>query len=65
MTDMIYTVIRDTAPEQGGKSVRVRDIVERCVSKGFTPDQVNACIEEYEELNVWQVNTAKTYLTFI
>lgn len=32
---------------------------------GFKPDQVQECIEEYEELNVWQVNAARTRITVI
>lgn len=53
------------APSRGVKSVKVTDVMEQCTSKGFKPDQVDACIEEYEELNVWQVNQAHTKITFI
>ena len=65
VTDQIYAVIREMAPEKGGKSIKVNEVMEQCVSKGFKPDQIDECIEEYEELNVWQVNAAKTRLTFI
>ncbi|XP_076435363.1 DNA replication licensing factor mcm7-like [Babylonia areolata] len=66
VTDQIYAVIREMAPEKGGgKSIKMSDVNEQCLSKGFKPDQIEACIEEYEELNVWQVNSAKTRLTFI
>ncbi|XP_014667291.1 PREDICTED: DNA replication licensing factor mcm7-like isoform X2 [Priapulus caudatus] len=65
VTDQIYSVIRDIIPEKGAKSLKMADVMERCTSKGFKPDQVNECIEEYEELNVWQVNTARTRVTFI
>lgn len=40
-------------------------VVERCTNKGFTPAQVDECVEEYEELNVWQVNQTRTTLTFV
>ncbi|KAK7090570.1 DNA replication licensing factor mcm7-like [Littorina saxatilis] len=65
VTDQIYAVIREMAPEKGGKSIKMSDVMEQCTSKGFKPDQIDECIEEYEELNVWQANTAKTRLTFI
>lgn len=65
VTDQIYAVVREMAPEKGGKSIRMSDVMELCTTKGFKPDQIDACIEEYEELNVWQVNTARTRLTFI
>jgi len=41
------------------------DARQRTLAKGFTIDQFNACIDEYEELNVWTVNETKTRLTFI
>lgn len=39
--------------------------MERCCTKGFKPDQIDKCIEEYEQLNVWQVNQTRTKITFI
>ncbi|XP_067668425.1 DNA replication licensing factor mcm7-like [Haliotis asinina] len=65
VTDQIFAVIREMAPAKGVKSVKVSDILEQCTSKGFKPDQVDACIDEYEELNVWQVNNARSRLTFV
>lgn len=59
----IFHLIRELAGEK--KTVKVSDILERCTSKGFKPDQVNDCIEEYEALNVWQVNQTRTQITFI
>jgi len=65
VTDKIFAIIREMAPSKGVKSVKVSDVVEQCTTKGFKPDQVDACIEEYEELNVWQVNQAHTKITFV
>ena len=65
VTDKIFAIVREMAPSKGVKSVKVTDVMEQCTSKGFKPDQVDACIEEYEELNVWQVNQAHTKITFI
>jgi DNA replication licensing factor MCM7 len=62
VTDKIYAFIRDIAD---GKTLKMQDIRERCTNKGFKPDQIDKCIEEYEELNVWQVNQAKTKITFV
>lgn len=59
----IFQLIRELAAEK--KTVKVSDILDRCTSKGFKPDQVNDCIEEYEALNVWQVNQTRTQITFI
>lgn len=51
--------------ESGGKTVKMTDAVERCASRGFRPNQIEEAIEEYEELNVWQVNQARTKITFV
>ncbi|GFR95413.1 DNA helicase [Elysia marginata] len=67
-TDQIYQIIREMVPADAGRgvrSVKLSDVTELCASKGFKPDRVMACIEEYEDLNVWQVNTARSRLTFI
>ncbi|XP_063223755.1 DNA replication licensing factor Mcm7 [Bacillus rossius redtenbacheri] len=63
VVDRIFAVVRELAGD--AKTVRLSEVVERCTSKGFKPDQVEECIEEYEELNVWQVNQARTKLTFV
>ena len=67
-TDAIFQIIRDMAPSDGTDavaSVRIADARQRCVAKGYTPDQFDEAVEEYESLNVWLLNAAKTRLTFI
>lgn len=62
-TNKIYDIIKELAGED--RVAKVPDIMNRCTSKGFKPDQVNKAIEEYEELNVWQVNQARTKITLV
>lgn len=45
--------------------VKVSDVMERCTTKGYKPDQVDECLEDYEKLNVWQVNQTRTEIMFI
>lgn len=61
--DKIYSVICELAAEN--KMVKVADVMERCASKGYNPNQVEECLEEYEELNVWLINQARTQITFV
>ena len=61
----MFQSIKEMLPEKGNRVLKYNDVVERCTQKGFNPDQVDECIEEYEELNVWQVNQARTKITFI
>jgi DNA replication licensing factor MCM7 len=63
VNDQIFAIIRELAGDS--KTVKIQDVLEKCVSKGHNRDQVDSCIEEYEELNVWQVNQTRTKITFI
>ncbi|KAL5290037.1 MCM7 family protein [Megaselia abdita] len=62
-SDKIFALVRELAGAD--KMVRLIDVMERCTTKGFKPDQVDKCVETYEELNVWQVNQNRTKITFI
>lgn len=62
-SDKIFELVRELAGSN--KTVKIADVMERCTTKGYKPDQVDKCIEEYEELNVWQVNQTRTKVTFI
>lgn len=61
--DVIFATVRELA--SGGRSVRFSEAEQRCISRGFTPAQFQAALDEYEELNVWQVNTSRTRITFV
>lgn len=61
--DVIFATVRELVSE--GRSVPFSEAEQRCVSRGFTPAQFQAALDEYEELNVWQVNTARTRITFV
>uniref|UniRef100_A0A673WCM4 DNA replication licensing factor MCM7 n=1 Tax=Salmo trutta TaxID=8032 RepID=A0A673WCM4_SALTR len=69
--DVIFSLLRELATEgvkgRGGAGglVRMAEAEQRCVSRGFTPAQFQEALEEYEELNVWQVNQARTRITFV
>jgi len=69
--DVIFSLVRELATEgatgRGGAGgvVRMAEAEQRCVSRGFTPAQFQEALEEYEELNVWQVNQARSRITFV
>lgn len=60
---LIYELIRDLAGDR--QTIKISDVMERCTTKGFKPDQVDKCMDEYETLNVWQVNQTRTNITFV
>jgi DNA replication licensing factor MCM7 len=43
----------------------MREVRDRVFAKGFTEHQLEACIQEYEDLNVWQVEANGTVLRFV
>lgn len=43
----------------------MQEVYEQCINKGFSRDEVDKTIEEYERLNVMQQNQARTTLIFI
>lgn len=61
--DRIFSLIRELAG--GNKTVKLSEVREACATKGFQAGQVDACLDEYEQLNVWQVNQARTTITFV
>ncbi|VDM18138.1 unnamed protein product [Hydatigera taeniaeformis] len=62
--DLIYQVVRELL-SAGDGTTRLADVMERCATKGFTPAQVNEVVDAYENLNVWQLNMARTRLTAV
>lgn len=67
-SDVIFSLVRELATEgRGGAGglVRMAEAEQRCVSRGFTPAQFQEALEEYEELNVWQINQARSRITFV
>merc|ERR1719242_304127 len=63
--DRIYDVIREMVPIGSQATLKVGEIKERCTSKGFKPDQIDDAIAEYERLNIFHVNDARTKITFV
>ncbi|XP_059850500.1 DNA replication licensing factor MCM7 [Hypanus sabinus] len=63
--DVIFATIREMVADTTTRTIKYSEAEQRCISKGFTPAQVEAALEEYEELNIWQVNQARTKITFV
>uniref|UniRef100_T2MG55 DNA replication licensing factor MCM7 n=1 Tax=Hydra vulgaris TaxID=6087 RepID=T2MG55_HYDVU len=61
--DAIYGLIREIAGLES--YVKVDQAKQRCLTKGFTPDQFEACLRDYENLNIWLLNKARTRITFV
>uniref|UniRef100_A0A8V5HBC7 DNA replication licensing factor MCM7 n=1 Tax=Melopsittacus undulatus TaxID=13146 RepID=A0A8V5HBC7_MELUD len=62
-SDAILGALRDLGGGRG--AVPYSEALERCLAKGFTPAQLQGALQEWEELNVLQVNAARTRITFV
>lgn len=65
-TSAIFRIIKDKALSSGkGAQVEITDVTQPVLMKGFTQEELAACLNEYADLNVWQLNADKTRLAFI
>ena len=73
VTDQVFACVKEMLNEalasgdsdKGERSLAIADVIERCTAKGFRPGDIEECLEEYEDLNIWQINSARTRLMFI
>jgi DNA replication licensing factor MCM7 len=61
----IFTILRDYASVSGSKEVELQLAEAMVIRKGFTAQQLQSCLEEYEALQVIQVNRTRTHIYFI
>ena len=50
---------------EGTNMAKIADIMDRCIAYGFKPDEINEVIDEYAEMNVWQINDARTKISIV
>lgn len=65
VTSRIYSIIRDYAANHGLTTINYSDIEPLVLKRGFRTEQLTACIQEYEELNVWVLSSNKAKLSFV
>jgi DNA replication licensing factor MCM7 len=63
VTTAIYDKIMAIAA--GAKALRISDVRASVLQSGYTQANLDQTLDTYERLGVWQVNPAKTKLTFL
>jgi DNA replication licensing factor MCM7 len=58
----IFHIIRDYATLSESKEVEISTLTAMVLRKGFTNQQLQSCLEEYEALQVLQVNRNRTHV---
>ena len=61
----VFHVIRDYSAVSGNKNVELKLCEAMVLRKGFTVQQLESCLEEYEALNVIQINRTRTHVQFL
>lgn len=61
----VFNIIRDYATTSNASHVEMRLAEAMVIRKGFTTQQLQACLEEYEALEVIQVNQSRTQIHFV
>ena len=59
--------VSDKARSQNKQTFPCRydDVLPRVLARGLKKSQLDECLREYEELNVWVLNPGKTKVRFI
>ena len=52
--DAIYQIIVNFMTQRRLEEVKISEVEPQIRAKGFTEEQLKACIAEYEDINVWQ-----------
>ncbi|NXP71293.1 MCM7 factor, partial [Ramphastos sulfuratus] len=64
--DAIFAALRELAGAGGvPRKVPHAEALQRCLAKGFTAAQLEEALQELEELNVLQLNAARSRITFL
>ncbi|NXR07497.1 MCM7 factor, partial [Semnornis frantzii] len=64
--DAIFAALRELAGAGGvPRKVPHAEALQRCLAKGFTAAQLEEALRELEELNVLQLNAARSRITFL
>jgi len=61
----IFNIIRDYSTHSGSREVELKLCEAMVLRKGFTAQQLQSCLEEYEALQVIQINRNRTHVYFL
>jgi DNA replication licensing factor MCM7 len=61
----IFNIMREYSTSSRSSQVEMKLCEAMVLRKGFTVQQLHSCLEEYEALDVIQVNSTRTHVSFI
>lgn len=64
-SERIYNIIRGIFREYEDRDILYDEALDKCLARGFSRNQIEETIEDYEVMNVWLVNSEKTSITLV
>ncbi|TQE10087.1 hypothetical protein C1H46_004257 [Malus baccata] len=61
----IYSILRDESETTGKQDVSYAHALNLISRKGYSEAQLKQCLEEYANINVWQINPISFDIRFI
>jgi len=61
----IYSLVRDWASSHHTLVVKQEEILPQVLARGYTLDQLQECIQEYEMINIWTHSTTSREIRFM
>ena len=61
----VYSIIREHCDRSKLPAVSIAEILPKVLSRGLTQANLDACLEEYEQLDVWQLVNNREVLRFV
>ncbi|EFA85031.1 MCM family protein [Heterostelium album PN500] len=59
----IYALIRDTCKKHSSSKIQLPDMLKMVLTAGFTQNQFNRCLSEYQEMGLLMVNDDKSSIS--
>lgn len=63
--EKIYQLIHDISVHKKSREVDMGVVIEQCQTRGYTNDEIEEAIEEFEMNNMWHVNADRTKIIFV
>jgi len=65
VTSRIFNIIRDYSTSSRSTRVELKLVEAMVLRKGFTDQQLKQCLEEYQSLDIIQMNSTRTHINFM
>jgi DNA replication licensing factor MCM7 len=65
VTSRIFNIIRDYSTSSRSTRIELKLVEAMVLRKGFTEQQLNLCLEEYQSLDIIQLNSTGTHLDLL